>query len=178
MLNYRPKPRQDEIFIKITIWGANLVLNGAPKFGPHPGGSYGGQGDLSFYVGAKGRQWSQISHRKLKISISNGVVILASEPGTMLSRGQCNLYVLLLSTHKRNARQKFITDNSLSLSAWHFDYIPVRTNIYPKKIKRMSARTTDAQCSLFSELLGLGRQIGMINSSVFQAKLSAPILVQ
>jgi hypothetical protein len=34
-------------------------------------------------VGAKVRQWSQISHRKLKISISHGVVILASEPDAM-----------------------------------------------------------------------------------------------
>ena len=32
-----------------------MVLNGAPKFGPHPGGSYGGQGGLLFYVGAMGR---------------------------------------------------------------------------------------------------------------------------
>ena len=35
-------------------------------------------------MGAKGRWWSQISHRKLKISISHGVVILASEPDAML----------------------------------------------------------------------------------------------
>ena len=26
-----------------------------PKFGPHPGGCYGGQGGLSLYVGGKGR---------------------------------------------------------------------------------------------------------------------------
>ena len=45
-------------------------------------------------------------------------------------------------------------------------------------------RTTDAQWSLFhwySELLGLGRQVGQINSGAFgvlSAKLSAPILVQ
>ena len=45
-------------------------------------------------------------------------------------------------------------------------------------------RTTDAQWSLFywnPELLGLGRQIGQINSGafgVFSAELSAPILVQ
>ena len=38
---------------------------------------------VSFYVGAKGGQWSKISHRKLKISISHGVVILAL---TMLRR--------------------------------------------------------------------------------------------
>ena len=63
-----------------------MVLCSTPKFGPHPGGSYGGQGGLSFYVGAKGRQWSQISYRKLKFSISHGVVILASEPDAMLKR--------------------------------------------------------------------------------------------
>ena len=63
-----------------------MVLCSAPKFGPHPGGSYGGQGGLSFYVGAKGRQWSQISHRRLKISISGDVVILATEPNAMLSK--------------------------------------------------------------------------------------------
>ena len=62
-----------------------MVLCSAPKFGPHPGGSYGGQGGLLFYVGDKGRQWSQISHRKLKIFISHGVVILASEPDAMLN---------------------------------------------------------------------------------------------
>ena len=61
-----------------------MVLCSTPKFGPHPGGSYGGQGGLSFYVGAKGRQWSQISYRKLKFSISHGVVILASELDAML----------------------------------------------------------------------------------------------
>jgi tRNA-binding EMAP/Myf-like protein len=33
-----------------------------------------------FYEGAKGRYWSQISHRKLKISISHGMVIWAEEP--------------------------------------------------------------------------------------------------
>ena len=87
MLNYRSKPSQDEIFIKIAIWGANLVLCSAPKFGPHPGGSYGGRGGLSFYVGGKGRQWTQISHRKLKISISHDVVILASKPDAMLTEG-------------------------------------------------------------------------------------------
>ena len=60
-----------------------MVLNGAPKFGPHPKGSYEG---LLFYVGAKGRQRSQISHRKLEISISHEVVILASEPDVMLKQ--------------------------------------------------------------------------------------------
>ena len=55
MLNFRLKPSYDEIFIKIAIWGENLVLLSGPKFGPHPGGSYGGLGGLSFYVGAKGR---------------------------------------------------------------------------------------------------------------------------
>ena len=33
---------------------SDFVLCSGPKFGPHPGGSYGGQGGLSFYVGAKG----------------------------------------------------------------------------------------------------------------------------
>ena len=65
-----------------------MVLCIAPKFGPHLGGSYGGQGGLSFYVGAKGRYWSQISHRKLKFSISHDVVILASEPDAMLKSTQ------------------------------------------------------------------------------------------
>ena len=46
----------------------------------------------SMYVGAKGRQWSQKSHRKLKISISHGVVILASEPDDMLEAAK--LYVV------------------------------------------------------------------------------------
>ena len=62
-----------------------MVLCSAPKFRPHPGGSYGGQGGLSFYVGAKRREWSQISHRKLNRSISHGVVVLASEPDAMLT---------------------------------------------------------------------------------------------
>ena len=87
MLNFGSKPSQDASLRKIAIWGANLVLCSAPEFGPHPGGSFGGQGGLSFYVGAKGRQWSQISHRKLKISISHVVVILASEPDAMLNKG-------------------------------------------------------------------------------------------
>ena len=82
MLNYRSKPSQDSIFIEIAIWGADLVLCSAPEFGPHPGGSYGGQGGLSFYVGAKSRQWSKISNRKLEISI---VVKLASQPDSMLN---------------------------------------------------------------------------------------------
>ena len=34
-----------------TFYVVNLPYG---KFGPHPGGSYGGQGGLSFYVGAKG----------------------------------------------------------------------------------------------------------------------------
>ena len=73
-----------------------MVLCSAPKFGPHPGGSYGGQGGLLFYVGAKGRYWSQISYRKLKIYISHGVVILASEPDAMLScMGLTDAYFLI-----------------------------------------------------------------------------------
>ena len=85
MLNFGSKPSQDASLRKIAIWGANLLLCSAPKFGPHPGGSYGGRGGLSFYMGGKGRQWTQISHRKLKNSISHNVVILASEPDAMLN---------------------------------------------------------------------------------------------
>jgi hypothetical protein len=55
MLNYRSKPCYDEIFLEIAIWGENLVLYSAPKFGPHPGVSYGGRGGLSFKLGGKGR---------------------------------------------------------------------------------------------------------------------------
>ena len=44
MLNYRSKPSKDEIFIKIAIWGANLVLCSAPEFGPHPGVAMGVKG--------------------------------------------------------------------------------------------------------------------------------------
>ena len=55
MLNYRSKPSYNEILIKIAIWGADLVLNGGPKFGPHPEVGYEGRGGLSFYVGGKGR---------------------------------------------------------------------------------------------------------------------------
>ena len=65
-----------------------MGLCSAPKFGPHPGGSYGGRGGLSFNVGGKGRQWTQISHRKLKISISHNMVILASEPEAMLRKSK------------------------------------------------------------------------------------------
>ena len=99
MLNYRSKPSQDSIFIEIAIWGADLVLCSAPEFGPHPGGSYGGQGGLSFFVGAKGRQWSQISHRKLKISISHDVVILASEPDAMLKGSEPDHSVCTRAPH-------------------------------------------------------------------------------
>ena len=42
-------------FKKIAIWGADLALCSATKFGPHPGGSYGGPRGLSFYVGGIGR---------------------------------------------------------------------------------------------------------------------------
>ena len=34
MLNFGSKPSQDVSLRKIAIWGANLVLNGSPKFGP------------------------------------------------------------------------------------------------------------------------------------------------
>ena len=84
MLNFGSKPSQDASLRKIAIWGADLVLCNAPKFGPHPGGSYGGRGGLSFYVGRKGRQWTQISHRKLKKSISHSMVIWVQEPDAML----------------------------------------------------------------------------------------------
>ena len=50
MLNYRSKPSKDSIFIEIAIWGADLVLCSTPEFGPHPGGIYGGQEGLLFYV--------------------------------------------------------------------------------------------------------------------------------
>ena len=60
----------------------NLTLG---KFGPHPGGSYGGRRGLSFLVEGKGRQWTQISHRKLKNSISYSVVIWLQEPDGMLN---------------------------------------------------------------------------------------------
>ena len=83
MLNYRSKPRQDEIFIKIAIWGTNLVLNGSPKFG-QPWGSRG----ISFYVGGKGRQWTQ-SHRKSQNSISHSMVIWVQEPDAMLNHKGC-----------------------------------------------------------------------------------------
>ena len=75
-----------------------MVLCSALEFGPHPGGSYGGQGGLSFYVGAKGRKWFWISHRKLNNSISHGVVILASEPDPMLIDSS-NLEIPLVRGH-------------------------------------------------------------------------------
>ena len=65
-------------------WDVEISYKG--NFGPHPGGGYGGRGVISFYEGAKGRYWSQISHRKLKISISHGVVIWAEEADPMLSQ--------------------------------------------------------------------------------------------
>ncbi len=55
MLNNRSKTSYDQILREIAIWGENLVLLSEPKFGPRPGGSYGGLGGLLFYVGAKGR---------------------------------------------------------------------------------------------------------------------------
>ena len=57
----------------------------------------GVEGGLSFYVGGKVRQWTQISHRKLKKSISHSVVILASEPDAMLkeNRFQGNFDIFL-----------------------------------------------------------------------------------
>ena len=85
MLNFGSKPSQDASLRKIAIWGADLILCSAPKFGPHPGGSYGGRGGLSFYVKGKGRQWTHISHRKLKTSISHSMVIWVQEPDPMLS---------------------------------------------------------------------------------------------
>ena len=102
MLNYRSKPSQDSIFLEIAIWGTDLVLCSAPEFEPHPVGSYGGQGGLSFYVGAKGRQWSRISHRKLKIFILHNVVILASEPDAILKTNVC--FLKNRSNHSDNTR--------------------------------------------------------------------------
>jgi hypothetical protein len=61
------KSKQDQIFIEIAIWGVDLFLCSAPKFAPHPWGSYGGQGHLLFYVGAKGRSWSQTVRKYCKI---------------------------------------------------------------------------------------------------------------
>ena len=55
MLNFGSKQSYDASLRKVAIWGANVVLCSAPKFGPHPGGSYGGRGGLSFYLGGKGR---------------------------------------------------------------------------------------------------------------------------
>ena len=40
--------------IKITIWDAELVFSTGLKSGGPLGVTYGGQGDLLFYVGAKG----------------------------------------------------------------------------------------------------------------------------
>ena len=40
---------------KSLFGGVDLVLCSAPKFGPHPEGSYEGQGGLLFYVGTKCR---------------------------------------------------------------------------------------------------------------------------
>ena len=40
--------------IKIAIWDAELVFSTGLDTGGTPGGSYGGQGGLLFYVGAKG----------------------------------------------------------------------------------------------------------------------------
>ena len=40
--------------IKITIWDTELVFSTGLKSGGTPGGSYGGQGGLLFYMGAKG----------------------------------------------------------------------------------------------------------------------------
>ena len=44
MLNFGSKPTYDASLGKISIWGADLVLCSALKFGPYPGGSYGGRG--------------------------------------------------------------------------------------------------------------------------------------
>ena len=43
-IKVRKSQKQIISSIKIDIWGANLVLCSALKFGRHPGGSYGGQG--------------------------------------------------------------------------------------------------------------------------------------
>ena len=41
-----------EVTFVFTFYVVNLPLG---KFGPHPGGSYGGRGGLSFLVEGKGR---------------------------------------------------------------------------------------------------------------------------
>ena len=78
-----------------------MVLCSTPKIGPHPGGSYGGQGGLSFYVGAKGREESQISHRKFKIFIMDGMILLRFLADGMLiyvfEKNNQNIYYLCKS---------------------------------------------------------------------------------
>ena len=69
----------DDVLSSSWFCYVNLHLG---KFGPRPGVWLVG---ISIYVGAKGRYWSQISHRKLKISVSHDVVTLVSEPDAMLS---------------------------------------------------------------------------------------------
>ena len=44
MLNFRLKPSYDEIFIKIAIWGENLVLCSASNFDPTLGVARGVEG--------------------------------------------------------------------------------------------------------------------------------------
>ena len=70
MLNCRSKPS----YLSKSLFGEPTwfcVVH--PNLDPTLGILWRSRG-LSFYVGAKGRQWSQISHRKLKISISHDVV--------------------------------------------------------------------------------------------------------
>ena len=44
MLDYSSKPSRIKFSSKSIFGGANLILNGAPIFGPNPGGNYGDQG--------------------------------------------------------------------------------------------------------------------------------------
>ena len=53
------------IFLETAIWAMVLCVVDLTlgKFGPHPGGSYGGQWGLSFFVGDTGR----LGSRKIKV---------------------------------------------------------------------------------------------------------------
>ena len=78
-------------------WFLVLVLNGGT-----PGGGYEGQGGLLFFVGAFGRQLSQISHRKLKISISHSPKMYDWEKIFVLN----NIPTLLLPQIEKNVEIK------------------------------------------------------------------------
>ena len=61
-----------------------LILCTGLKWGVPPGGGNGCRGGLLFFVGAFGRYLSQISHRKLKISISHSPILYDWEKIFML----------------------------------------------------------------------------------------------